>query len=47
MGDIGWRTGEVVLLVMEEETFYDCIDLDLEENSFSVDKVKAITNNLP
>ena len=47
MGDICWRSGEVVLVVMEEnkrsvETFYDCIDPDLEENSFSIDKVEAI-----
>ena len=44
MGDTCWRSGEVVLVVMEEEkrsveTFYDCIDLDLEANSFNDDKV--------
>ena len=49
MGDICRRSGEVVLVVMEEEkrfveTFYDCIDLDLEENALDVDKV--ILNDL-
>ena len=52
MGDICWRSGEVVLVVMEEEkrsveTFYDCIDLELEENTFSVDQVEAISDNHP
>ena len=51
MGEICWRTGEVVLVVMEEEkrsveTFYDCIDLDLEENAFNGDKVGEISNDL-
>ena len=52
MGDICWRSGEVVLVVMEEEkrsveTFYDCVDLELEENTFSVDQVGAISDNHP
>ena len=52
MGDICWRSGEVVLVVMEEErrsveTFYDCVDLELEENTFSVDQVGATSDNHP
>ena len=52
MGDICWRSGEVVLVVMEEErrsveTFYDCIDLELEENTFNVDQVGANSDNPP
>ena len=52
MGEIGWRSGEVVLVVMEEEkrsvveTFYDCVDLDLEENTFNGDKVGESSNDL-
>ena len=52
MGDICWRSGEVVLVVMEEErrsveTFYDCVDLELEENTFNADKVEANSDNPP
>ena len=51
MADAYWRSGEVVLVVMEEEkrsveTFYDCIDLDLEQNTFDVDKVGDVSNDL-
>ena len=47
MGESCWRSGEVVVVVMEEEkrsveTFYDCVDLDLEENTFNGDKVGEI-----
>ena len=50
MGESCWRSGEVVLVVMEEEkrsveTFYDCIDLDLEANTFNSDKVREICND--
>ena len=46
MGDFCWQSGEVVLVVIEEdkrsvETFYDCVDLDLEENP--IDKVRSTT----
>ena len=46
MGDFCWKSGEVVLVVIEEEkrsveTFYDCVDLDLEENPIDVDKVRS------
>ena len=52
MGDICWRSGEVVLVVMEEErrsveTFYDCVDLELEENTFNVDQVGANSDYPP
>ena len=52
MGENGWRSGEVVLVVMDEEkrsvveTFYDCVDLDLEENTFNGDKVGESSNDL-
>ena len=52
MGENGWRSGEVVLVVMEEEkrsvveTFYDCVDLDLEENTFNGDKVGKTSNDM-
>ena len=44
MGDFCWQSGEVVLVVIEEdkrsvETFYDCVDL--EENPIDVDKVRS------
>ena len=46
MGDFCWQSGEVVLVVIEEEkrsveTFYDCVDLDLEENPIDIDKVRS------
>ena len=52
MGDFCWQSGEVVLVVIEEEkrsveTFYDCVDLDLEENPIDIDKVRSTTERNP
>ena len=39
-------------MVIEEEkrsveTFYDCVDLDLEENPIDIDKVRSTTERTP
>ena len=39
-------------MVIEEdkrsvETFYDCVDLDLEENPIDIDKVRSTTERNP
>ena len=52
MGDFCWKSDEVVLVVIEEdkrsvETFYDCVDLDLEENPIDIDKVRSTTERNP